>query len=202
MLTGNYLHSVWPSSGSFFSVPSCLEKFLEWWVMTGEVPNPQYCTNVSLMFSRTSCHCRVYFTFYFCLSQYTSLCFDTVTLKKSKLCKVDSDMKKMAVLFPFAFLYMYFVPKLLFTYVNNSVSSAICSEIFTMFRIRPCFGRGFAGSDLHLWSTKARLCSIARINLSSSLHQASYEHSADLRKASASFLPETRTEISALPQSC
>lgn len=77
---------------------------------------------------------------YFVFAQYTNLCFDTVTLKKNKLYKVsDMKRKKMAVLFHFAFLYMYFVPKVLFTSVNNSVSSAICLEILTVFRIRPLF---------------------------------------------------------------
>lgn len=88
--------------------------------------------------SRTACHCIIYH-FNFVFAQYTNLCFDTVTLKKNKLYKVsDMKRKKMAVLFHFAFLYMYFVPKVLFTCVNNSVSSAICLETLTMFRIRPC----------------------------------------------------------------
>lgn len=85
----------------------------------------------------------LFFNYFFCLfvfTQYTNLCFDTVTLKKSELYKVSNmKRKKVAVLFHFAFLYMYFVPKVLFTSVNNSVSSAICLEILTMFRIRPCF---------------------------------------------------------------
>lgn len=104
--------------------------------MDGEVPKPQYCTNVLSMLRGQ--HVIVLFTFFvFVSAQYTNLCFDTVTLKK--LYKVsDMKRKKMAVLFHFAFLYMYFVPKVLFTCVNNSVSSAICLETLTMFRIRPC----------------------------------------------------------------
>ena len=83
--------------------------------------DPQYCTNVLLML-RGQHVIVVYnlpFFVLFVFAQYTDLCFDTVTLKK--LYKVsDMKRKKMAVLFHFAFLYMYFVPKVLFTSVNNS----------------------------------------------------------------------------------
>lgn len=47
----------------------------------------------------------------------------------------------MAVIFHFAFLYMYFVPKDLFTYVNNSVSSAICFCFLDVFWKSVCWYR-------------------------------------------------------------
>lgn len=47
---------------------------------------------------------------------------------------------------------MYFVPKVLFTSVNNSVSSAICSEILIMVRVR--FWRECVGMICTCWSQK------------------------------------------------
>lgn len=89
-----------------------------------------------------ACHCHVLFTVVFVFAHYTSLCFDTVTLKKSKLYRVRYEKrKKMAVIFHFAFLYMYFVPKDLFTYVNNSVSSAICFCFLDVFWKSVCWYR-------------------------------------------------------------
>lgn len=90
------------STGSFvyaifyffcFLLPSCLEKLLEWCLMDRKGPSPQYCTSVCFYILRTACHCHVLFTVGFVFAHYTNLCFDTVTLKKSKLYKV-SDMKR------------------------------------------------------------------------------------------------------------
>lgn len=59
--------------------------------MDGEVPNFQYYTHV-LLFQEQ--YIIVVFTFlFFVFAQYTNLYFDTVTLKKSELCKV-SDLKR------------------------------------------------------------------------------------------------------------
>lgn len=76
-----------------FLLPSCLEKLLEWCLMDRKGPSPQYCTSVCFYILRTACHCHVLFTVGFVFAHYTNLCFDTVTLKKSKLYKV-SDMKR------------------------------------------------------------------------------------------------------------
>lgn len=83
---------------------------------------------------------------------------------------------------------MYFVPKVLFTSVNNSVSSAICSEILIMVRVR--FWRECVGIDLYLLISEGcavllvllcRLCLVSRIRP----HLwAQYEH---LRKVSFVF---------------
>lgn len=77
--------------------------------MSGDVPNPQYCTNVCRRRFKDSM--SLYYLpffenlkkkkkrfFVFCFAQDTNLCFDTVTLKKTKLYKVsDIKRKKMAV---------------------------------------------------------------------------------------------------------
>lgn len=98
----------------------------------------------------------------------------------------------MAVLFHFAFLYMYFVPKVLFTYVNNSVSSAICLETLTMFRIRLLFLKRvcrYWSVPVDLWRRDFAVLLVLICPLPLQPHQASsLSASAHLWKASASFL--------------
>lgn len=179
--------------------------------MIGDVPNPQYCTNVLLMFFRTALSCNIY-QFYFCFvfKPYTNLCFDTVTLKKSKLYKVSDTKrrKKLLFLFHFAFLYMYFVPKVLFTSVNNSVSSAICFEILTVFRIRPCSWGECVGLNLYPLISEGRIVQYCLYYCPLWIVSRIRPHLRELRCWSVKPLPpsyrktQIKSQISSPPQWC
>lgn len=153
--------------------------------MDGEVPNPQYCTNVLLMlrgqhvivvfylpFFRTGYQ----FVLWYCHSKENAYCIKLVVWKEKKW------------LFHFAFLYKYFVPKVLFTHVNNSVNSAICLESKALFL------RSLLVLICTCWSQKARSCSIACINLSllpcKSHQSSSMSTSADRFFCSLSYLKD------------
>lgn len=184
--------------GSFFTLPSCLEKLLEWCLMDRKLPSyHQYCTSVCLYIKDgMSLSCIIYRWFCFCTLYQFVLWY--CHSKESKLYRVRYEKrKKMAVIFHFAFLYMYFVPKDLFTYVNNSVSSAICFCFLDVFWKSVCWYR----YRCTCWSPKAKWCGIACVNLSSMLlqpHQAS-DSELDANQGYFSYLPE---EGAVVPHGC
>ena len=86
---------------NLFSVPSCLEKLLEWWVVAGGEEGRSSPPQSSILYqclvdvSRTACHCMIYLFFVcFFRTVYRFVLWYCHSKEKAKLYKVSDTKRK------------------------------------------------------------------------------------------------------------